>query len=57
MTIELGAGKAIQSVRHISELMPSHLIRINPREADGPAGVISIELSALEALTRIHHFL
>jgi NAD-dependent SIR2 family protein deacetylase len=51
--IELGAGLAIPTVRHECERRGQPLIRINPREAQTPAGGISLPLGALEALTRI----
>ncbi len=55
--IELGAGKAIPSIRWRGEQMarnnPGSLIRINPREPQVPSGQISIPLTALEALRRI----
>jgi len=54
--IECGAGRAIPSVRNLSEkyaAIGATLVRINPRESFGPPGTISIPLSALDALTRI----
>jgi len=55
--VELGAGKAIPSVRMKSERLAREpravLVRINPREADGPAGTISIPTGALEGLRAI----
>ncbi len=55
--IELGAGKAIPSIRWIGERMVRNrnakLIRINTREAEVPDGQISIALGAREALERI----
>ena len=54
--IELGAGTSISTIRRFSQRhqrlgMP--LIRINPREAQGPEGTISIGLGAKEALQKI----
>lgn len=51
LIIELGAGKAIATVRHFSDASGLPMIRINPREA-GVAGGKSIGLraGALEAL-------
>jgi NAD-dependent SIR2 family protein deacetylase len=54
VVLEFGAGKAVPSVRRFSEQLKtqgSHvsLVRVNPREADGPTGTISLELGALEA--------
>ncbi|MFT3912628.1 MAG: Sir2 family NAD-dependent protein deacetylase [Anaeromyxobacteraceae bacterium] len=55
--IELGAGKAIPSVRVKAERLAQRpgvvLVRINPREADGPKGTISIPAGALEGLGAI----
>ena len=51
--IEIGAGKVIPSVRLMSEAINGSLIRINPRDADGPDGTLSIPLGALDALTKI----
>jgi len=53
VTIELGAGKAVPTVRYASELMAGELIRINPRDSDGHKKTISIPLGALEALIAI----
>lgn len=54
--IEIGAGTAVPSVRNMSDKLHSigaDLVRINPRESQGPRGTISLELGALEALTKI----
>ena len=54
--IECGAGTTIPSVRMMSESLQragADLIRINPREAQGPVGTISIKMGALEALKAI----
>jgi NAD-dependent SIR2 family protein deacetylase len=53
VAIELGAGLAIPTVRSECEAHATTLIRINPREADTPAGGIALPLGALEALTRM----
>jgi NAD-dependent SIR2 family protein deacetylase len=53
VAIELGAGLAIPTVRHECEARGQVLIRINPREADTPAGGIPLPLGALEALEAI----
>ena len=57
--IEIGAGKAVPTVRHFSENIrynyKSTLIRINPREADG-ADII-INEGALSALEKIEQYL
>lgn len=51
--IEFGAGGAVPTVRYASESLKrlgATLIRVNPREAEGPAGTISLECGALEAI-------
>ncbi len=54
VTIEMGAGKAIPTVRQASNQMPGTTIRLNPRDADGNDNTISIPLGALEALNKIN---
>jgi hypothetical protein len=53
--IEIGAGKAVPTIRHISESLKrklnATLIRINPSEADGAD--IPIYKGALEALREL----
>lgn len=55
--IELGAGTAIPTVRHMSERVASQfhcpLIRINPREPEVPAGQIGLRSGAAEGIARI----
>ena len=55
--LEIGAGTSLLAIRRESELQRSQLnarlIRINPHEAEGSGGLISIPLRALEALERI----
>ena len=56
--IEIGAGTAIPSIRIIGEhihenVKKATLIRINPKEAQGPSGIISIKKTAVEALDEI----
>jgi NAD-dependent SIR2 family protein deacetylase len=55
--VEFGAGRAIPTVRRtcedIAQKYGGTLIRINTREAEVPAGHISLPLGALEALTAI----
>jgi len=51
--IELGAGKAIPTVRMTCESYSREVIRINPRDSDGTARTISIPLGAREGLERI----
>ena len=51
--IECGAGSAIPTVRATGEELQKHgatLIRINPTEAQGPLGTISLDSGALSAL-------
>lgn len=54
--IEMGAGTAIPSVRRLSERLQrvgATLIRINPREPEGPEGTISMASGALQSLRAI----
>ena len=55
--VEIGAGVTIPSVRNICEQLADEtkgdLIRINPRDPQGPANTISIPLGGLEALRGI----
>lgn len=55
--IELGAGCVVPTVRHTAEQVAhaacSPLIRINPREAEGPSTCLSISVGALDALEKI----
>ncbi len=55
--VEIGAGKAVPTVRLTSERISSSLdatlIRINPRDYDVPSGHISIPLGGLEGIKRI----
>jgi NAD-dependent SIR2 family protein deacetylase len=54
--VELGAGTAIPTIRHLSEHLVhrgGRLIRINPREPQVPAGQHSLALGALEGLRKI----
>ncbi|RME93528.1 MAG: NAD-dependent deacetylase [Candidatus Hydrogenedentota bacterium] len=55
--VEIGAGKAVPTVRMQSESLAHRfgvpLIRINPREAEGPIGTLSFYEGALEALRKI----
>jgi len=56
VVIEIGAGTAIPSVRHVCEQMSQYngtLIRINPREAHGPKGTISLPMGGAAALQAI----
>jgi NAD-dependent SIR2 family protein deacetylase len=59
--IEMGAGTAIPTIRSIGERLAQHrqavLIRINPREAQVPAGQISIAVGALAGLEGIGRIL
>ncbi len=55
--VELGAGNALPTVRRTAEQVAqaagNPLIRINPRNPEGPANCISIAEGALEALEKI----
>jgi NAD-dependent SIR2 family protein deacetylase len=53
VAVELGAGLAIPTVREECEARGTVLVRINPREAETPAGGISLPMRALEALGAI----
>jgi NAD-dependent SIR2 family protein deacetylase len=55
--IEIGAGSAVPTVRHLSENIAvkfdATLIRINPRDYHVPGGQISIPAAALEGIMQI----
>jgi NAD-dependent SIR2 family protein deacetylase len=53
VTIEIGAGLAVPTVRIECESLPGPLIRINPRDPDIPPDGISLPVGALEALQGI----
>jgi len=53
VVIECGAGSAVPTVRWQCQRLEGTLVRINPREPEGPAGTISIPLGALEALSSL----
>ena len=56
LVLEFGAGTAVPSIRYLGEELMSQgadLIRINPREAEGPQGVISVSLSASKAIKEL----
>ncbi len=58
--LELGAGKAVPTIRHLSEGLAASgctRIRINPREAQVPSGHHSLPLRALEGLRSIESVL
>ncbi len=59
--IELGAGKAVPTIRYLSEELAQNLdatlIRINPRDYEAPKGAFSISLGAKEALENINKYL
>jgi NAD-dependent SIR2 family protein deacetylase len=61
VVLEMGAGTAIPTIRYMGERLAStgrgSLIRINPREAQTPAGAISISAGALEGLRGIDNYL
>jgi NAD-dependent SIR2 family protein deacetylase len=55
--VELGAGRSVPTVRHFSEQLSARLgaplVRINPREAAGPRGTISLSGGALGVLQQL----
>lgn len=51
--IEIGAGFSLGTIRSLSQSLPAKLIRINPRDFTGPERVISIEMTALQAIYAI----
>ena len=56
VVVELGAGTAIPTVRNFSEQQQrwgATLIRINPREPEGPPGTISLPVGSLQGLQAI----
>lgn len=53
VVIEIGAGFTVGGIRFTSNSFSGTLIRINPRDAQGPEGTISIAMPALAALTAI----
>jgi len=57
LVVELGAGTAIPSVRQTAEQLAeaagTPLVRINPHEAHGPSGTISLAEGARTALEKI----
>jgi NAD-dependent SIR2 family protein deacetylase len=59
--VELGAGKAVATVRMTSEAAvrggKATLIRINPRDYDVPAGHIGIPFGAVEGIRRVVEFM
>ena len=58
VVIEIGAGNAVPTVRHLSENVASQLsarlIRINPRDYQVPDGHISIPENAAEGINQIY---
>jgi len=59
LIIEIGAGKAIATIRRIAERMylqefwGSNFVRINPRDCDVPDGAISIQSGGLDGITTL----
>ena len=57
VVVELGAGTAVATIRHLSERLGRRpgatVIRVNPREADIRAPHLSIAAGALEAIRGI----
>ncbi|MEC9091615.1 MAG: Sir2 family NAD-dependent protein deacetylase [Planctomycetota bacterium] len=54
ISLEIGAGKAIPTIRWECESQSALLIRINPRDTDVPPGGISIAANALAAIEQIN---
>ena len=61
VVIECGAGTAVNTVRvfseHLQKRRNARLIRINPRDPEGPEGTISIPFGALDAIRKISNIL
>jgi NAD-dependent SIR2 family protein deacetylase len=59
--VELGAGEAIPTVRlnseHLARRFGATLVRINPRESQGPAGTLSIAGAARETVEKVDRML
>ncbi|RYG10968.1 MAG: LysR family transcriptional regulator [Chitinophagaceae bacterium] len=56
VVVEMGAGTAIPTVRRLGEKLSyegATLIRINPRESNGPTGTFSLPMGAKEGLQAI----
>lgn len=55
--VEIGAGHAVPTVRQFAEQVAraagTPLIRINPKDTDGPANALCFAQGGLEALRRI----
>jgi NAD-dependent SIR2 family protein deacetylase len=51
--VECGAGSAVPTVRYQCQRLGGTLVRINPREPQGPVGTISLPMGALEALSSV----
>jgi len=57
VTIEMGAGKAIPTVRMASDSISGKTIRINPRDSDGNSNTLSVPLGSLDALSKINDYM
>jgi len=61
VVIEFGAGKAIPTIRIASEDLAREfsatLIRINPRDYDGPPDAIKLPLGAKDAIEKIYSYI
>jgi len=61
VVVECGAGTAVPSVRihdeHVARRFGATLIRINPREPQGPSGILSIAGGARETVEAIGRML
>jgi NAD-dependent SIR2 family protein deacetylase len=60
VVVELGAGRTVPTVRMCSEQLQRSgaiLVRINPRDSEGPMGTLSIPMGAKEGLLAIEALL
>ncbi|THB72987.1 MAG: NAD-dependent deacetylase [Gammaproteobacteria bacterium] len=58
--LEFGAGKAVPTVRYMCERIAgdfnASLVRVNPRDADGPSCTLGIELGALAFFEELNKY-
>ena len=59
--IEVGAGTAVPTIRALGEDLARHchatLVRINPRQPEGPPGTLSLPMNGLEGLEALGRWL
>lgn len=53
VAVELGAGRAISTVRHECEMVSRFVIRVNPRDCEPPTNGVALPIGAAEALAKI----